>query len=77
MPYLSSVERLAREEGREEGRETGLQEAIALGLERKFGAAGKKLLPRIRALHDLTQLRALVEALVTADDLDTIRRLLR
>jgi hypothetical protein len=36
MPYVTSIERLAREEGRQEGLEAGLREGIALAIEMKF-----------------------------------------
>lgn len=76
MPYVTSIERLARAEGLQEGLVEGLLEGITLGFELKFGAAGKKLLPKIRALHDIKKLRALARGLKTAKTLDEINRLL-
>jgi hypothetical protein len=53
-----------REEGREEGQEEGLRkgllEAIALGLECRFGKRGLKVLPRVRKIQDLEKLRWVV-----------------
>lgn len=81
MPYLSSIERFAleqgREEGREEGRETGLQEAILVALESKYGAAGMRLARKVRALKDVERLRALMKELATAATLNDVRALLR
>jgi hypothetical protein len=104
MPYLSSIERMAREEGLEKGRQEGLEkgleeglekglekgrqegrqegresllEVIQTGLEGKFGAAGKKLLPKVRSRKNLAELRAVAQALMTADSLDPVRALLR
>jgi hypothetical protein len=75
MPYLSSVERLAKEEGRKEGVREGLLKAIEARLRGKFGRAGLKLLPKIRALKDNAQLRNVAKALLTVDSLDAIRDL--
>ncbi len=69
MPYVTSVERLAKEEGR-------LLEVIEAGLQGKFGRAGLKLLPKIRALKNNAQLRDVAKTLMTADGLDAIRELL-
>jgi hypothetical protein len=85
MPYISSVERLAKEEGRREGRREGqdsglrkgLLEGIAVALQCKFGAAGVALLPRIRALRSTAKLRALAETLPQASSVTDIRSLLR
>lgn len=93
MPYVTSIERLAREEGRREGYEEGRREGyeegrreafneglrivIASGLEVGFGAAGKKLLPRVRKVQDEEQLRALIVAVFSATTLEDVKRLLR
>lgn len=77
MPYVTSVERLARAEGREEGREEGLQESIERGLQSRFGDAGLELVPTIRGIHDLAVLRAIVDVLWTASSADQIRALIK
>ena len=59
MPYVTSIERLAKEEGLREG----LLEAIELGLELRFGREALQALPRIREVLDVDRLRALKAAL--------------
>jgi hypothetical protein len=73
MPYITSIERSGIEKGRREGLQEGLQEGIAAALAAKFGAAGKRLMPRVRAIHDVEQLRALLQAIPDAAGLQEIR----
>ncbi len=77
MPYVSSIERIAKAEGKKEGLEEGeargLREAIALGLKLRFGPEGLKLLPRIRGVEEAKALRAILTAVHKAKSLDTFR----
>ncbi len=66
-----------REEGREEGYREGVLEAIALGLELKFGVEGLKLMPEIEAITDLGILRILEKAIRTVQTLEELRELYR
>ena len=77
MPYLSSFERTALEKGLQQGLQEGLLEAITLGLEQKFGAAGKKLLPKLQAVQDVEKLRFLLRASITVETLQEFKQLLR
>ncbi|HEV3259388.1 MAG TPA: hypothetical protein VG013_21155 [Gemmataceae bacterium] len=86
MPYVTSVERRALEQGREEGRvagreegrvagrEEGLRQGIETALELRFGAAGLQFLPEIRALHDAAVLQAILQAIKTAATPEELRR---
>lgn len=71
MPYVTSIERLAREEGLQEG----LLQALALYLEPRFGPAGKRLVAKLRSLHDVDRLRAIVEALMSTETVADARTL--
>ena len=66
---------LGLQEGRQEGIREGLLSGIELGLELKFGDEGLRLLPEIRAIEDIDVLRALQQALKTADTPAVLRRL--
>jgi hypothetical protein len=93
MPYVTSIERMAREEGLQEGKFRGLQEGelrglqegelrglrqgIEVALELKFGAAGLELLPLVQSEERVDVLRAVQRAIRTARSLAEVRELLR
>jgi hypothetical protein len=66
MPYITSVERLALEEG--------LLRGIEVCLKVKFGPDGLKLLPEIRQLEDVQMLRTVLDAIETASTPEELRR---
>ncbi len=72
---------LGREEGialgQEKGYRQGLLEAIALGLELKFGMEGLKLMPEIEEISDIGKLRILEKALRSAQSVEDLRSLFR
>lgn len=76
MTYVTSFERLAREEGQAEGLRQGLLEAIELGLKLRFGAEGLQFFPAIQQLVDIDILRRIKQAIETAATVDDIRRLM-
>jgi len=76
MPYVTSVERMAETRGVRKGRVVGLRQGLALALEARFGAPGKKLTGRIRRISDLDTLRALCRAFKRAANLDEFREAL-
>jgi hypothetical protein len=66
MPFITTPERI--------GMQKGLLEGIEVGLELKFGEKGLTLLPEIRELQDHEVLQAVLQAIVTADSPDELRR---
>lgn len=87
MPYISSIERMAKQEGIQEGLQQGIQQGIQqglregmlagieLGLELKFGSEGLKLLPEIYKIQDVDVLRAVQEGLKTLNTIAELRSL--
>jgi hypothetical protein len=84
MPYVTSIERLAKEEGREEGRKEGREEgrkeavpalltAVRTLLRQKFGTSGIRLMEKIKSMQDLAKLRELIVAAGKADSLKEVR----
>ena len=70
MPYITSAERIGREEGLKEGMLLG---AIELGLELKFGPEGLELLPEIAKIGDLEVLSAIKEGIKKGNNLAQLR----
>jgi hypothetical protein len=71
MPYLTSTERMWKEEGVQEG----LRQSIALDLEFKFGPQGSDLLPIVQNITDMEKLREILIAIKRANTLDQVRAL--
>ena len=78
MRYVTSVERIGREEGRVEGRQEGLSEGLLAGIELalklKFGPAGQEIIPEIRRLTGLALIRAVYARIETATTIDDVRQ---
>jgi hypothetical protein len=75
MPYVTSIERMAREEGVEEGRREGILLALQSTLKKKFGEQGSALMSEIAAITDFAQLISVCEALNDATTIDELRRI--
>jgi hypothetical protein len=71
MPYVTSIERYAREEAK---RET-LLENILSGLRLKFGAEGLQMRHELEAVTDPDKLRSIHDAMIMATSLEDVRRL--
>jgi hypothetical protein len=80
MPYVTSIERLAKKEGREEGHQEGLREGllegIAVLLEARFGAPGRRLVPKTRQIDEIDALRRLAREIKTAETLAAVRKII-
>src|SRR4051794_20490191 len=73
MPYISDFERIWLEQGMSKGRaearaeaRTAVEEAIDLLLRVKFGPSSEDLMPEIRQLADLEQLRTVLRSIEAA-----------
>jgi len=75
MKYITTAERLGREEGLKEGLKQGLLEGIKLALQIKFGSEGLKFYKKIKNGKDITELRALKDAIKKAKTLDELKKL--
>jgi hypothetical protein len=79
MPYVTSIERLAREEGRQQGLQEGM-EALRKGilelLKSKFPRAGSMYARKVRAESDIERLQAILIAVGRAETLDDVRAVL-
>lgn len=64
------------QQGLQQGMQQGLQRAIELALKRRFGQPGLDLLPRVKTISDAPALESFFEAVETAPDLDSVRKLL-
>lgn len=76
MPYITSWERRGMEKGEQIGRREELLAIIANGLEKRFGTEGKTLTPFVQGIAELDRLRAIQEALWTAQSVDDVKKLL-
>ena len=82
MPYITSIERLAKEEGWQEGRQEGRQEGflqarrvdILAALEARFGSLPQALRERVQSVTDESALHQAFRTAITAPSLEQFLR---
>jgi hypothetical protein len=78
MPFITTPERIGREDGLKEGMEKGMEKGLLKGIEAllqlKFGSAGQPLMSEIRTLRAPAVLEAVLEAIKTATVPEDVRR---
>ena len=85
MPYITSVERLAMEEGIERGIERGIEQGkrpgllmgLELALEVKFGEAGRRVYTDMEQIQDVAVLESVARQLRTSSTLDEVTAVYR
>jgi hypothetical protein len=70
MPYVTSIERIARKDGLQEGRLQERREMVLTLLREKFSNLPASLLERMAAVSDMERLMALFQAAVRASSMD-------
>ena len=80
MPFVTSIERFAREEGLSEGLSRGqmlaLKESIRDLLEARFGVAPREILVQLDGVSDLTTLRLWLRRTATIESLEAFQALM-
>jgi hypothetical protein len=74
MPYVTSIERLGRKEGRQEGLIAGQQKAVCAALEVRFGQVPEGLRELLGAIRDEDRLRALLKSAIQAGSIEDFTR---
>jgi hypothetical protein len=79
MPYITSVERLGREEGLRQGLQQGLrglQQMVIEALDERFGAIPDPISDTIHQIQDPDQLRLLLRQAIRSVSLDEFQQAL-
>jgi hypothetical protein len=88
MPYITSIERLGREEGLQQGLQRGRQQgrlegamitrqhAVLDALEIRFGEVADAIRRRIQAIQDEARLRALLKSAIQAGSIEEVTQTL-
>jgi hypothetical protein len=77
MSYVTSIERIGREEGLRAGRQAGLLAGLAVVLGLRFGDEGRAWAETLRAVTDTTLLEAILERAATVASLAELQALVR
>ena len=77
MPYVTSIEKMARKEGRAEGHQEGLQKGIWSMLKVRFGPECSRLRPLLDSIRDVDRLDALLDELENIQTLDEVENRLQ
>ena len=75
MPYVTSVERLAKEEGIQEGIREGIKEGIEKCLELRFSEIEPSVLEEIQQIQNTDLLNQILNAIKTVSSVDELRQL--
>jgi hypothetical protein len=70
MSFMTTPERI----GREEGLTNNLAKGIEVAVELEFGEAGLRLMPEVRAIEDEAKLAAVLRAIRTAAGPEDLQR---
>ncbi|WP_179048557.1 hypothetical protein [Nostoc sp. TCL26-01] len=76
MRYVTSIERLAKQEGREEGRVETARESIIEVLEVRFREIPNPILEKINGINDVSLLRVLLRQAIAIPSLDAFSALI-
>ncbi len=75
-PWYQQILREGEERGRREGRQEEILSGIELALEIKFGTEGLQLMAEIFQISDLDRLKAIQQAIKSANNLDELRQII-
>ena len=75
MPYITSIERIAKQEGRQEGLREGLLRGIEIALKLKFEAEAEDLFSEIAQIEDVETLKAIQTQMLTIESWEELQNL--
>jgi hypothetical protein len=75
MPFITTPERMGREEGLREGLREGFLKAIQLGLKQHYGSPGVDLIPKVQAIAEPSELEEILTRIISAAPIEEIQKL--